>query len=558
LPIVVGALALTASHSVFEWWQRRTELARIRREWGRPRLKTADMPAIASYHRALTTPHPDDSLDRRTWHDLDLDIVFGEIDRTESSVGQQRLYHRLRSVSSIDTVEAFEAIVDRFSRDRAQRERCQLALARLGSASGYQVWSLAQPESLVMRPWYVVFPLAAAAMAALLALSLISPGLILLLAIAGPLMLVVRAASARRIGRLIDAFRYVGPLIATAAALRTLVDSDNETLTAALRDDAGQLAALRVLSGWLTRDSVTTDPLTGVVIELFNTLFLLDANMLLCGRRLLRRHGPALERVLAAVGEIDAALAIASYRAGLDGWTRPRFRAPGSSIAIRGLRHPLLVEAVPNSIDLAPPHGVLITGSNMSGKSTFLRSIGLAAVLAQTIHTCTAAGYDAPRLRVRSCIGRGDSLLEGKSYYLDEVEAVVGVVRASLSEQTHLFLLDELFRGTNAVERIAASEATLRELAMTTHVVIAATHDLELVQLLDGSYAPFHFTDRIEPGGLVFEYTLTSGVSTTRNAIALLELNGAPPALVARARARAERLAVERRLPTTPDRGPLG
>jgi len=174
LPIIVGALALIAFHSISEWWRRRTERARIRREWGRPRLKTADMSAIASYHRALTAPNPDDALDERTWHDLDLEIVFGEIDRTESSIGQQRLYHRLRSVSSMHTVEAFEAIVDRFSRDRAERERCQLSLARLGSASGYHVWSLAQPESLVMRPWYSVFPLAAAAMAALLALSLIN------------------------------------------------------------------------------------------------------------------------------------------------------------------------------------------------------------------------------------------------------------------------------------------------------------------------------------------------------------------------------------------------
>jgi DNA mismatch repair ATPase MutS len=80
-----------------------------------------------------------------------------------------------------------------------------------------------------------------------------------------------------------------------------------------------------------------------------------------------------------------------------------------------------------------------------------------------------------------------------------------------------------------------------------------ARADLDLVQLLDGIYAPFHFTDRVEPGGLVFEYKLTRGVSTTRNAIALLELNGAPPTLVARARARVERLTADERLPTTPD-----
>jgi hypothetical protein len=553
LPIVIGVLALIALHTGLEWQRRRRELARIRRNWGRPRRETPDVSSIASYHRAVTAAHPEDSLDERTWQDLDLDLVFATIDRTESSVGQQRLYHRLRSFASVDTIDAFEALVDRLTHDRLQRERCQVALSRLRDASGYQVWSLAQPGWLVMRRWHVVFPLAAMAMATLLAMSLMWPGLILLLAVAGPLLLFVRAASARRLGRLIDAFRYVGPLIATAAALRPLVHADNEVLTAALRDQAGALTTLRVLSGWLTRDSVAMDPLTGTVIELVNTLFLLDANMLLCGALLLNQRGRALEQVVAAVGEIDAAIAVASYRAALDQWTRPVFRELGSPIAIGDVRHPLLPGAVPNSIDLAPPHGVLITGSNMSGKSTFLRSIGLTAVLAQTIHTCTAARYEAPPLRVRSCIGRGDNLLEGKSYYLDEVEAVVGVVRASQSERMHLFLFDELFRGTNAVERIAASEATLHELSTTAHVVIAATHDLELVDLLHGAYAPFHFIDRIEAGALVFDYRLRSGVSRARNAIALLELNGAPPTLVARARARAERLTVDERLPTTPD-----
>jgi DNA mismatch repair ATPase MutS len=178
----------------------------------------------------------------------------------------------------------------------------------------------------------------------------------------------------------------------------------------------------------------------------------------------------------------------------------------------------------------------------MSGKSTFLRSVGLAAVLGQTVNTCIAGKYEAPQLIVRSCIGRGDDLLLGKSYYLDEVQAVVEIVRASQSSQAHLFLFDELFRGTNAIERIAAAEATLRQLATTVHVVIAATHDIEVVALLEGIYASFHFVDRMETDGLVFEYRLAAGPSTTRNAIALLELNGAPAALVRRARERAAHL----------------
>jgi DNA mismatch repair ATPase MutS len=202
---------------------------------------------------------------------------------------------------------------------------------------------------------------------------------------------------------------------------------------------------------------------------------------------------------------------------------------------------------ISNSIELAPPYGVLVTGSNMSGKTTFLRTIGVTAVLAQTINTCLASSYEAPVYHVRSCIGRSDDLLSGKSYYMAEVDAVLALVRASARQEPHLFLFDELFRGTNAVERVAAGEAVLAELLSprewpAQHVVIAATHDGELVDLLRERYAPYHFTDRVEGDRLVFDYRLKAGPATTRNAIALLRLNGAPERLVTRALARAEAL----------------
>jgi DNA mismatch repair ATPase MutS len=100
----------------------------------------------------------------------------------------------------------------------------------------------------------------------------------------------------------------------------------------------------------------------------------------------------------------------------------------------------------------------------MSGKSTFLRTVGVTVVMAQTINTCLATAYEAPILNVRSCIGRADDLLTGKSYYIVEVEALLELVKASTDSAPHLFLLDELFRGTNAIERIAAGQAVLCEL----------------------------------------------------------------------------------------------
>jgi len=121
---------------------------------------------------------------------------------------------------------------------------------------------------------------------------------------------------------------------------------------------------------------------------------------------------------------------------------------------------------------------------------------------------------------------------------------VLALVRASERSDPHLFIFDELFRGTNAVERIAAAEAVLDTLVTTgrPHIVLAATHDGELVDLLEHKYVVFHLGDAVGPDGLVFDYRLTAGPATSRNAITLLRLNGAPESLVSRAMARAAAL----------------
>jgi DNA mismatch repair ATPase MutS len=257
-------------------------------------------------------------------------------------------------------------------------------------------------------------------------------------------------------------------------------------------------------------------------------------------------------RVVAAAGEIDAAISVASYRAGRQDWVHPEFLPGVASTELIEVRHPLLQSAVPNSITVRPGHGVLVTGSNMSGKSTFLRTAGVNAILAQTINTCLAREYRAPIFHVRSCIGRADDILTGTSYYIAEVEALLELVHASAGSDPHLFVLDELFRGTNAVERIAAGQAVLTQLLEDTnggtkpHLVLAATHDLELVELASDRYEPYHFGDSVGADGLVFDHRLQRGPSTGTNAIALLRLHGAPDAMITQAMATAAMLDEQR------------
>jgi DNA mismatch repair ATPase MutS len=419
--------------------------------WGEFRERDRDLKAISAHYFAQSAAAPDaGDLDQRTWDDLNMDDVFAVLDRTESAVGQQTLYARLRRPSSNNHLRAFEELVTLLGRDEQIREDVRAALLPLAGTTDYDL-------------------------------------------------------------------RFVRPLLSAAAVLRVLHTDATAPLTAPLVDTAGALDTLRRLVTW-TR---------------------------VFGERELERRRDDLLRVIAAVGEVDAALSVASYRSGTRGWVRPTFLPDGEPARMGGIRHPLLSDAVENTILCGPPHGVIITGSNMSGKSTFLRTIGVSAVLAQTINTCVADSYQCPRFVIRSCIGRADDPATGRSYYVTEVDAVLALVQAARGEVPHLMLFDELFRGTNAVERIAAGEAVLAALVSgdpPRHIVVAATHDHELVDFLAGLYEPFHFTDSLDTSGLMFDYKMRPGSAVSRNAIALLARRGAPVDLVESAMARAASL----------------
>ncbi len=520
-------------------------LTAIRANWGGPGTRTHKMAAIAEYHRSIVLAEGAGcSLDDRTWTDLTMDEVFQSIDRTESTVGQQALYRRLRGQDA-GSLQAFEQLVERMSIDAAVRERLQLALTGLGDPDGYDLWWLAQEDALARPRWHVVFVVwAVLVLVAILALPF-WPGAILVPVAGAAINLFARTRTAWRVSSVIGPFRQISALVSVAHTMHAA--SLPGPIASVLAGELPKLARLTAITRWVGRDPSKSNDVVASFREWLNLLFLLDANALYFAVGQLRACRAALLRVIATVGEVDAAISVASLRAGSQTWVRPRFDSLDGGTVLSGIRHPLVADAVPNSIELGPPHGVLVTGSNMSGKSTFLRTVGVTVVMAQSINTCLASDYRAPVFAVQSCIDRADDLVAGKSYYIVEVEQVMTRLKASASEQPHLFLFDELFRGTNAVERIAAGEAVLRELIRdsgrgTNHVVMAATHDIELVELLGDKYHAFHFTDTIGSEGLMFDHRLAPGPATTRNAITLLELHGAPPAVVKAALARAAQL----------------
>lgn len=164
----------------------------------------------------------------------------------------------------------------------------------------------------------------------------------------------------------------------------------------------------------------------------------------------------------------------------------------------------------------------------MSGKSTFLRTLLINSLLAQTIHTCFADEFVSPILKQFSSIRIDDNLFEGKSYYLQEVTIMRSLLEQVDSPNQNLFVLDEVFKGTNTVERIAAAKAILSYLNRNDNIVIVSTHDIELAEMLNHEYDLFHFTESVENNELHFDHIIKAGPLKTRNAIKILELANYP------------------------------
>ena len=210
-------------------------------------------------------------------------------------------------------------------------------------------------------------------------------------------------------------------------------------------------------------------------------------------------------------------------------------------ISGKDIYHPLLVTCIANSIEL-DGKSALLTGSNMSGKTTFIRTMGINALAAQTLNTCFAREFVMPPLKVHSAIRIADDLMSDKSYYFEEVLTIKNMLEESRDGHQNLFLLDELFKGTNTVERIAAGKSVLQYMNKEDNFVFISTHDLELATYLEGAYSLYHFTEVVENNNILFDYKIKAGNLKSTNAIRILELNHYPADVTADARQLAEEI----------------
>jgi hypothetical protein len=255
-----------------------------------------------------------------------------------------------------------------------------------------------------------------------------------------------------------------------------------------------------------------------------------------CGIRLEQwqyRFGGEVRKWLACIGEFEALSSLALLRFDHPDWVFPQFHRDGEmGICAKGLGHPLLPpeRRIVNDFSLGPPGGSIgiITGSNMSGKSTFLRSVGGNLVLAYAGAPVCAAAFTVPLFAVFTSMRTGDDLLSSTSTFYAELLRIKKIVDAAGCGQALLFLLDELFSGTNSTDRHDGAVTLLRELSRPYTLGLVSTHDLALCELAaaEPKYANYHFQEHYDGDELQFDFKLSEGPSTTRNALYLMRKVG--------------------------------
>ena len=282
------------------------------------------------------------------------------------------------------------------------------------------------------------------------------------------------------------------------------------------------VARLAKLSQWI-------DSLANPVAILLNWILLLAVHLAFGVEAWRHCYGRMIARWIDAVGEIEAVLSLAAYH--YEHPNDPFAEVVDGPVDWNGveLGHPLLNAntMVRNSLNFnAGQPFTMISGSNMSGKSTFLRTIGINTVMALAGAPVRATRLRLSVVKLGASIQTVDSLAEGRSRFYTEILRLKEIVELTRSEPTVLFLLDELLAGTNSHDRRIGAAGILCGLLDNGAIGLVTTHDLTLTQWEDGRIRNKHFEDHLEQGQLKFDYKMRDGVVAKSNALELMRTIG--------------------------------
>ena len=518
-------------------------LAKLKKDFGQSpnrKYKEDDLDHIKGYY----LKHPSDfQIDDITWNDLNMDGVFVRMNYCLSATGEEYLYHMLRTPKFEDDFEDMEKKIELFRNNDEIRHRFQINFSRIGRRIRYSIYDyidyLDKAEGFSNTKHFAMLILMLAAIAfcfvnftagfiALICLMLANIVLYFkekndiepYLATYGYILKVIRATEMFEKENIPELADDLKQLKESATKLKGFTRGADILMSSQRMNSGGNPAELIL-------DYIRMA--THIDIIKFNQMY-----------TQIMAHRDDLDTIISITGKLDALISVACFRQSFDGsFSVPEFDN-NSGYKAEKVIHPLIPGCVENDVDTQK--GILITGSNASGKSTYLKSCAINAILAQSIHTVLAQNYNSSFFRIFSSMALTDDIFEGDSYYIVEIKSIKRILDAAKMQGAKvLCFVDEVLRGTNTVERIAASTQILKTFSRSNVLCFAATHDIELTSLLEEDFDICHFEGYVSGNDVKFDYLIKEGPATNRNAINLLGVLGYDESIVTDAQALADK-----------------
>ena len=542
LLILCAVIAWTA----YSRSQNRTKkLQSVIDKWGKPLGSERNFKLIAPYFNYCNTGN--NILTDAIVEDLDLEDLFAYIDRTNSKPGQQYLYQKLRMPEgSTKELLELDELSSRFEADERLRRLVELELLALSGKNAYYLQELFTTQYRALYNGFLRVYIKLAALlnlAALILTVVLHNQYFFFLTLAFTLFnLYLHYGNKRKISGYVHSLPQLHALINISKKLYTLVPGSTADVNGSLNSLAKLNKSLSMIS-FQERAAADPNDLAFAFTELLKIFFLIEPAMFLLSVDQLNERRQDIERLYVYVGGVDMAISVVSLRTSLPFYSKPEFISSGE-MKMADLYHPLIPGCVANSLTVTATQGTLITGSNMSGKTTFIRAVAINAIMAQTLFTSCTKSYSAPFVQILTSIRLSDDLEEHKSYFQSEAISMLNILRKSESPMPSLIIIDEIFRGTNTIERVAAAKAILSFLTASRNFTFVSTHDLELAELLGNEYATYSFEEKIAESHsgdhlgerlgerLVFDYLIKPGILKNKNGIAILQALGYPKAVV--------------------------
>ena len=479
-------------------------------------IKKDSEESLAETMLLASTLQPTDSqVDGQTWHDLDLYRVFDQLNYTQSSIGAEALYQKMRLIK-FQPDASLQELEDFFDCHPDLRLKVQVVMNQLGKKNHNMARSIvANPgkqDSRIYLSLYIF--LACLPVFSLFFLPFFKIQAMMVLVASATFNIIFSSIRNWSNKIRLDRVSYLVRIFASAEKLSHLAIPKQEALKQAVQP----FKKTKVISGIL--QSPTGSSEMEIILIYLNFLFLIPQIAQVYIYQQVRIHQKEAQEAINLLGELEVAISLLRHKRDVDLVCHPSFKQE-VGIKGKGIYHPLLTDPVAN--DVCFEKNMVISGDNASGKSTYLKMVAINCILAQGLGFAYGESLELSYGHVMTSMDVSDDIEVGDSYFITESKTILRMIESLEKSGFHYFFIDELFKGTNTIERIGSGLGIVRWLSSHDCLYMISSHDIELVAASGAVNDNYHFDSRYVDGEIVFDYQIKQGAAVTKNAVNTLK-----------------------------------